>query len=444
MSDAMGMAGLEPSGTPAGRDLLPSSALPAAYYGFAHIAFFAAALVLVLDPTIPGTSFYHPRMVALVHLVTLGWITGSILGSFYIVGPLALRLPMPVRPTDWLMFASFSSGSAAMVAAFWTGRYELVGWSSLAVTIPIAWVAGRAGRGLRHAAAPRGVTLHVALAFINILAAAGIGILVALNRSRGFIDVSPLALVFAHAHVAVVGWGAMMVVGLSYRLIPMIVPSAMPAGPGIARSAVFMQSGLVVLVGALLYAPAAAPLGALAILVGFGSFATHMRASVKRRMPRPPALPRRDWSTWQAHAALLWSLAAALLGLALSVGVPDDYRLTVMWLYGTAGIVGFLGQIVTGIQGRLVPFYAWYRAMSLMGRPPARAANSLPSETFARPIFVAWTAGAPLLAIGLAFAVPTAIRVGAACLALALLAGAAYLRQMLADAKAPLQAMPDR
>jgi hypothetical protein len=30
--------------------------------------------------------FYHSWMVAIVHLITLGWITCSILGAIYIVG----------------------------------------------------------------------------------------------------------------------------------------------------------------------------------------------------------------------------------------------------------------------------------------------------------------------------------------------------------------------
>jgi len=40
----------------------------------------------------------------------------------------------------------------------------------------------------------------VALAFINILAAAVIGILIGLDRSRGFLGWSSLGGTFAHAH----------------------------------------------------------------------------------------------------------------------------------------------------------------------------------------------------------------------------------------------------
>lgn len=415
---------------------MPRSALPLAYYAYAYSALLLACFSLIADPRLPGASFYHPAMVALVHLLTVGWMSGSILGSFYIVGPLALRVPMPVRSADWMAFGGFAAGTTGMVASFWFGRYEQVSWSGGLVLLAVAWVGARAVPGLLRSPAPAGVTLHVALAFLNMVAAGSAGILLALNRSRGFLEVSPLALVFAHVHIAAVGWGAMMVVGLAYRLIPMMLPAAMPTGARLATSALLLEGGLVLLSIALLFEPRLCAPAALCILTGLTSFALQMRQAVGQRMPRPPALPARDWSTWQAHAALFWLLFAVILGVALALGVPDGWRLQLMWLYGVAGLVGFLGQIVAGIQGRLVPFYAWYRAFASTGSPPATAANALPSAGFARAIFMAWTIGLPALALGFPLEVPILIRVGAAALAVGLLLGARYLAWMLARARA--------
>ena len=98
--------------------LIPSSAVPLAYYGFAHAGLAAALLVLLVDPSLPGASFYQPRMVALVHLLTIPWLSGSILGSFYIVGPLVLRIPMPAGRGDWIALGSFVSGTTGMVGHF--------------------------------------------------------------------------------------------------------------------------------------------------------------------------------------------------------------------------------------------------------------------------------------------------------------------------------------
>jgi hypothetical protein len=417
------------------RELAPSSAIPLAYYVSAHAGLGAAFLALVVDPALPGASFYQPRFVALVHLLTLAWLTGSILGSFYVVGPLALRVPMLAGRKDWGAFAAFVIGVAGMVAHFWINTYDGMAWSAMLVFGAIAFVGWRAVRGLPGSTAPWPVAAHVSLAFINMLGAALLGMLIGFDRTRGFLGLSPLGVMFAHAHLAAVGWAMMMVIGLSYRLIPMILPAAMPAGRSLITSALAIEAGLVVVVVGLLRESRFVWIGALLILAGVASFAMQIRRTVARRMPRPPALPRRDWSTWQTHAAFFWLLVTAVIGVALSIGVPNERRLSAMWIYGVAGLVGFLAQIVAGMQGRLVPMYAWYRAFGAGGQPPARGANALPSERFARPIFLLWTIGVPLLAWGLPAANTLAIRIASVCLFAAVCTGAAYIAYMLRGAR---------
>jgi hypothetical protein len=419
------------------RALLPSSAIPLAYFASAHAGLAAALLVLVVRPDVPAGFFFHQRMVALVHLVTLAWLSGSILGAFYIVAPLALRLPMPAGRGDWIAFASFASGVLGMIGHFWIGSYDGMAWAAGLVVAAIAWVATRAFRGLSGSTAPWGVKLHVVLAFANILLAAGFGILMGLDRTRSFLGITPLVSAYAHAHLAAIGWVTMMAVGLSYRLIPMFVPAAMPSGRGLALSAILIELGLAVLFTAIVTRSPWLPAGAVLITAGLGSFVRQIRAAVRHKMPRPPALPARDWSTWQTHTALLWLLIATGLGLWLALGVPGRFSIQVMWIYGVAGLVGFLTQIVVGMQGRLVPLYAWYRAFAANGgAPPPRGANELPSAAFAKAIFLLWTPAVPALTAGLAFAVEPLIAGSAACLLAGVGASAAYLVYLL---RAPWQ-----
>jgi hypothetical protein len=247
---------------------------------------------------------------------------------------------------------------------------------------------------------------------------------------------SPLAAMYAHAHLAAIGWAAMLVVGLSYRLIPMMLPAAMPTGRSLALSAIFLEAGLAVIVTALFTSSAWLLAGTALIVAGFVSFVVQLRQALQHKMPRPPALPRRDWSTWQTHAAFLWLLVALVMGVVLSTDAGGESRLTLMWMYGIAGLVGFLAQIVAGIEGRLVPFYAWYRAFAAKGSPPDRAAHELPSSRFAGWIFAGWTSGVPLLAWGLSRASAPLIATGAALLLAAVLLGATYLAHMLRTAHA--------
>lgn len=420
--------------SPHRQDRSPTSALPLAYFALAHVALLVAFAALALRPDLPGGFFYHPRMIALVHLITVGWISGSILGAIHIVGPLALGLPLPVGRTDWVAFWSFAIGLPGMAAHFWLGTYEGMAWSAGMVTATILWVAIRVVRGFPRADVPWPITLHVGLAFANILAAAGVGILIGLNQTRGFLA-SPLALMFVHLHLAAVGWATMMVVGLAYRLIPMFLPAAMPKGARLAASAVLIETGLLVTTWALLSGSAWLLAGAVLIAGGFVSFVRVIRGVVKERRPRPPALPRRDWSVWQSHAAMFWFLAAVGLGLALAGGVPADWFLATAWVYGVAGLVGFLTQMVVGMQGRLVPLYAWYRARaSRGGEQPDWAANALPSAGPARVIFLLWAAGVPLLAWSLAANDPRGTALAASLLTGGVVLNGAYVSLMMKKA----------
>jgi hypothetical protein len=383
--------------------LLPASSLPLLYFAFAHLCLAAGLAALLVRPDLPGGFFHHPRMIAVVHLLTLGWISGSILGAFYIVGPLALRVPLRPTRLDRIAFAGFALGVSGMVAHFWLGEYSGMVWSAAMVALAVLHVAIRAWAGLPSAHVPWPVKLHVALAFANMLAASLFGMLVGLNRLFGWFQWSPMSAAFAHAHLAAVGWAVMMVVGLSYRLIPMIVPAVMPTASSMAASAVLLQAGVIVLPAGLIANAWWTPGGALLVLAGLVSFVRQVRQIVQRRLPPPAALPRPDWATWQTHAAFLWLIVAASSGGLLTLPIPAAWTIPLGWIYGTAGLVGFLAQIVVGIQGRLLPLHGWYRAFEAGGmQPPARSAHTLASPALAKAILAAWSVGVPLLMAGLA------------------------------------------
>ncbi|MBI2221728.1 MAG: hypothetical protein HYU53_11040 [Acidobacteria bacterium] len=385
--------------------LLPASSIPLLYFAFAHVCLASACGLLLVEPSTAGTFFYHPRMVALVHLVTVGWISGSILGAFYIVGPLALRMPLRERASDRAAFAAFAAGTIGMSGAFWTGAYHLVAWLSALVMIAVLHVAVRAWRGLGGAVAPRPIKLHVALAFANMAVAGMFGAIVGMNRVSGWFAWSPLSLAYAHAHLAAIGWAVMMAVGLGYRLVPMVLPSRMPDGASTAISAVLLEAGAVILAVALVLESAWIVVGGFLAGGGIAAFLAHLRVMLRSRLPPPAELPRPDWPTWQTRAAFAWLIASAAIGVSLSMpqAAEAGARNGTRWIYGTAGLVGFLSQVVIGIQGRLLPLHGWYRAFQAAGlAQPARSAHSLGSPALAAAVFWTWTAGVPALAAGFA------------------------------------------
>ena len=97
---------------------LPPRVLPVLYFGVAHVALALACAAVVADPCGASGFSYHARMLGIVHLVTLGWITSSILGSLYVVGPIALRVRFPATWIDYTAFALVVVGIVGMVVHF--------------------------------------------------------------------------------------------------------------------------------------------------------------------------------------------------------------------------------------------------------------------------------------------------------------------------------------
>jgi hypothetical protein len=386
------------------RTNLPPRLLPILYFATAHVALALAFGAVALDPRGVSGFFYHARMLAIVHLVTLGWITASILGSIYIVGPIALRVWFPATWIDYSAFAFILIGIAGMVSHFWLGEYGGLAWSAATVGIGIMVVGVVVVRRLRGAALPRAVIAHIVFAFVNVLGAATLGVLIGFDKVYHFLPGFVLANVFAHAHLAAIGWASMMVVGIAYRLLPMILPAGMPSGPRLWISAILLQTGVWGLVVTLLVRGRFGWMFALAIVGGFAAFLAQVAGMLRHPRPRPPGLRRPDPAVWHAAASFVSLAIASVLGLWLTIAEPSSATLRVAMAYGVFGLVGFLAQMVVGMEGRLLPIFAWYWAYANTGyKGPVPSQHEMPWRSGQELVFVLWLFGVPALAGGLAF-----------------------------------------
>src|SRR5262245_59968314 len=98
---------------------LPPRTLPVVYVAAAHVSLALAFLLLALEPSRFMGFIYHPKLIAVVHLVTLGWITATTLGLSYVAGPLALRLTVPASAWDAVACGLFLLGASGVVTHFW-------------------------------------------------------------------------------------------------------------------------------------------------------------------------------------------------------------------------------------------------------------------------------------------------------------------------------------
>jgi hypothetical protein len=291
---------------------MPARWVPLLYFTFAHLCLATALAALVFAPMSLVGFFYHPRMLAVVHLVTLGWISSSILGSIYIVGPLALRMPLPARGPDYAAFAGFAVGVIGMTSHFWLDLPSGMAWGAGLTALAMSYVAARGIVNLWTAPVPPEARLPVALALLNVIAAAVLGSLLAVDKVSPILKVNHLDAVFAHAHLAALGWGTMMVVGAGYRILPMILPAAMPRGFWAYASGLLLEAGVIGLVwGFFAGGRGIVVAGSLAV-AGIGSFLSRVAgcSAIEGRRPRrcrvpigaSPTRSRRSPTSWRPAA----------------------------------------------------------------------------------------------------------------------------------------------
>jgi hypothetical protein len=417
------------------RTHLPPRLLPVLYFGVAHVALAVACLAVALDPRGVSGFFYHPRMLAVVHLVTLGWITPSILGSLYIVGPIALRVWIPATWLDHTALALVLIGIVGLVSHFWLQEYGGMAWSAVTVGTGILLVGLLVVRRLRHASLPRAIGAHIVLAFLNVGGAAALGVLIGFDKVYHFLPGFVLANVFAHAHLAAIGWASMMVVGVGYRLLPMVLPAAMPSGPRLWFSAVLLQGGVSGLFVTLLFRSPLVRVFAVTIVAGFVAFVWQVVWMLRRPRPRPPGLHRPDPAVLHAAASLASLAIASGLGVWLTLAEPSPGMLRVAMAYGVFGLVGFLAQMIVGMEGRLLPIFAWYWAYANTGyKGPVPSQHDMPWREGQHVVFGLWLFGVPALAGGLAFDAVPFVRAAAWCLLIASVMDAVNVTRILRHA----------
>ncbi len=348
----------------------PELDLPGRFMIVAMIMLLLVALISPWAYPLLLDGFYAPRLLAFVHLNTLGVIAAVLVGASYQLIPVVLQTPLASvrlgRVSFWLYIAG--------IALFLPGLYEtwrpaLSAGAALVFTALIVYLIVVA-MTLRQAPATDVVSWHITLALAGLGAGIIAGFLLALNKGAGFLGAATFRLLAAHATLMLGAWVVVMLNGVAYRLVGMFTLSEDQLWHRVAWTELaFSVLGAWVLAAGLLFeAPRAVlGIGALAILIGqilFGSQLVHLYR-VRRRRGFDVHIP------FALTAAACGVLGAALLAAGLFADRPVSSSI---WI--ATGWLAISGVALTAIQGffyKITTFLVWlhsYAPLAGRGRVP--------------------------------------------------------------------------
>jgi Cytochrome C and Quinol oxidase polypeptide I len=402
-----------------------SPRLPLAYLIAAAAAFVLAALAVPwLAPELAG-HYYQPRLLALTHTVTLGWITLTIMGASYQIVPIVLGRPIwSERLARWQL-ALTAAGIAGMVAHFFIGQWSGLLWAAGLVTL------GVSAHLVNTALTVRGLTQWTFTARLVVLAHAGLGLttlygtLLGLDKVARVLPGSLFPNLHAHVHLALLGWVLPMVIGVAARVYPMFLLAREPAGWSGWVQFWGLGLGVPATVAGILASRALLAAGALAVTAAVIAHLAWVVEMVRGR--RRPSL---DWGLRFVLAGTLALVPATGLGLALAFDALAGPRVALS--YATLALGAWASLTIVGMMLKIVPFLVWYRAYGpRAGREPVPTLPDLGWPAGERLAWVLLTTGFAALAAALWLGDATWIRAAGAVVAAGAAAFAVTLMRVL-------------
>ena len=382
--------------------------LAAPWFGvLAALALFAA-----------GANAYDSRWamptLGVTHLLTLGYLGMAMTGSMLQLIPVVTGTALPFsRAAAALLWSGLALGALLLAGALGLNATTLFAPAAMllvgAFTILVAGVARALVRPAAAGAMPmvRGMRLAVAGLVVTVI----LGVVLALSLA-GMLAAPVLMLANLHAAWGLLGWVAMLVVGVAFQVIPMFQASRIYPAP-VTRWAPLLLAGLLAAWSAAWIAGhsgagiAAVLLGAA--LMAFATLSARLLATRKRKETDATTL------YWRLS---LGSLAASALLYAFAYLLPEHAQAPLV--IGIVFIVGFAMGAVNGMLYKIVPFLLWYH----LQHDPAAKKGAVPSIRLILPDALArrqfwWYVAALALMVGAVYLPQSLARPAALLLAVA-------------------------
>ena len=197
-----------------------------AHYISSALFFLIVSILLIFSNEAFIGHYFHPKILAIVHLTTLGWITLIIMGSLYQLIPVLTNKKAHSPLLAFIVYLFMLIGTVMLSISFWIFDIGYV----IEIAAYLLFI---------------GITLFL----VNILLTvkdskeesieidfiqasmfwfwltAFIGALLAFNFKFIFLPKEHLYYLKIHAHIGLVGWFLCLIIGVASKLIPMFLLS---------------------------------------------------------------------------------------------------------------------------------------------------------------------------------------------------------------------------
>lgn len=372
------------------------------FYGYASLAYLAATLLLVFSSNAFTGHYFHPHILAITHIMALGWGTMMILGASYQLVPVLIERKLYSPVMAQISFLLAGLGIPLLCYGFyvfdmgWLAQYG--GWlillSVLLYLLNLAISMSKSKEENVHA-------FFVFTATLWLLATVSVGLLLVYNfthplLSRGSLDYLPV-----HAHLGIAGWFLLLVIGVGSRLIPMFLISKYTNPRILWWIYGLINGGLLSFIGFFLYSDNRVwlLLPVAAVATGLLLFALFCYRSYTQRIRKKVDEPMQV--SLLSVLMLFLPLVFLVVILLLLIFGPAGNTVFVT-AYGFVILFGWITAIILGMTFKTLPFIIWNKVYHLLaGKHKTPNPKDLFNESVFKWMSLAYLAGFVLFCGGI-------------------------------------------
>lgn len=365
----------------------PSPKVVVPHFVFGALTWLVVTLLIVFRPEAFTQHFFNAELLAITHLLVLGWITMVIFGALYQLLPVIMEVKLYSETLAKISFFLLGIGTILLSFTFWqfsfgTLMYIAGAFIVTSVGLFVANVLLTAHSSNKKVIERSFIVSSAIWLLFTVMA----GLTLAVNLSHPFLKVSHIELLKLHAHAGIAGWFIQLIIGVSARLLPMFMVSHNVSTGRLKFTYYAVNAGLVAgLVSLYIQFKTGVIFSTGLVVAGIIIYLLFLVDTYKKRVKKQLDIGMKQ--SVLSFAILVIPLFLIFLVL-FNFNFLKTLTLPLSIAYGSAIILGFITSLVMGQTYKTLPFIVWLKVYK--GRV-GKVILPLPKDLYSEKVALAQT-----------------------------------------------------
>jgi hypothetical protein len=353
------------------------------FYGYAALSFLLATILIMQNAVAFTQHYFNPGILAITHTMALGWGTMIILGASHQLFPVLIEGKLHSDLLAYLSFYFAAVGIPLLIFAFYqfdmgivaqTGGI-LINLSVICYIVNLVISMSKSKKENVHA-------MFAITAAFWLLLTTGFGLLLVYNFTQNILSRDSIYYLAFHAHMGIIGWFLLMIMGVGSRLIPMFLISKYENKKRLWWVYLLINTGLLGFIFISLFSAKEVFSIFSIVVIGIGilMFGLNIYQSYANRIRK-----KVDDQVKTSLLSVGIMIIPLLVLTAIILTFASISNMKLIMLYGFTIFFGWITAIILGMTFKTLPFIIWnkvYHNIAGLGKTPN------PKELFSTTMYV--------------------------------------------------------